>query len=278
MQLLQPTPLARNGALLQGQQRTQFRRPPEMPAVGIKRPAAHAGDALGLARCSCCSCSSDSSCFCCSISVCVPTMRRAGHRRCERPRGRDRAPTPLAIGLAETELCAVLLAVPAQVLVERGTHLHDVLAVHACQHAGRSILAERGRACDAVTGNVPVPQAVAGTVQRQLPAPASVHRHRLGDAQGEGQQVAGAVVHRTQVAVVVPARAARQRCRRRCRHRRPSGADLPASAHRLPRWPAGHARARPDWPPAGATMTSADASGCCSRLAMIPWSTRSCSG
>jgi hypothetical protein len=52
---------------------------------------------------------------------------------------------------------------------------------------------------------------VAGAVQRQLPAPAAIDRHRLGNAQGEGQQVAGTVMHGAQVAVVVPARAARQR-------------------------------------------------------------------
>ncbi len=120
-------------------------------------------------------------------------------------------PAPLAIGLAETELRAVLLAQATQMLFQCGPHLGDVLAVHAGQHLGGGFIAHCRGAHHTVTGNVPVPQAVAGTVQRQLPAPTAAERHRFGNAQREGQQVAGAIVHGAQVAIVVSVRATRQR-------------------------------------------------------------------
>ena len=119
-------------------------------------------------------------------------------------------PAPLAILLAEAELGAVLLAVAAQVLVQRRTHVGQVIAVDAGNDVVGGLFHKRRCPYHPVAGNVPVPQAVAGAFQRQLPTATGIDRHRLRHAEGEGQQVAAAIVHGAQVAVVVAARTTRQ--------------------------------------------------------------------
>ncbi len=181
----------RNGALLQGQQRTQFRRPPEMPAVGIKRPAAHAGDALGLAQVQLLFLQQRFERFCCSISVCVPTMRRGWPSAVRDHAAAIQHPTPLAIGLAKAELCTVLLAAPMQVR-RRAARTR---AMSSCTRASSSVASRRPAPASASRGHWGCPSPTG--CGRHCPAPVPSARHRppapARDAEGEGQQVACAV-------------------------------------------------------------------------------------
>ncbi|MNV16519.1 hypothetical protein D3C71_1072850 [compost metagenome] len=183
-----------------------------MAAVRIERPAAHAGDALGFAQMQLLLLQHG---FQLLLLFDVGMGADHAQRLAIGGTGHHPAtvqhPSPLTIGLAEAELGAVLLTATVQVLIQRGTHLGDVVGVHARQYLCGGFLTQRGRARHPVAGDVPVPQAVAGAVQCKFPATATINRHRLGHAEGEGEQVAAAVMHGAQVAIVVATWAARQR-------------------------------------------------------------------
>ncbi|MNT07593.1 hypothetical protein D3C72_1423060 [compost metagenome] len=123
--------------------------------------------------------------------------------------------------MAHPVLGGVDLALPAQVRVQGAAHGRLVVGVDRGEQRGGGITAggffiRDGLAVPApgpghrVAGHIPVPQAVAGMVQGQLPAAAGIAGHRLGHAQGEGQQLAVRVVYRAHPAIEASARATGQ--------------------------------------------------------------------
>ena len=189
-------------------------RQPEAATAAVPAPAAHAGDALGLFELGLLLAK-----LLLEQLVVVDVGMRAHHAQgapVGRPRDHPAAvadPAPLAIALAQPEFGAVAVALALQVRADRLADPRRVLRMHQFRQRGQvgrqrmlvvaeHLLPALG-AVDHVGGDIPVPQAVLGAVQADLPA-AGDRAGRLGDAQRIGQQRAILVAHRAQPGVPLP--------------------------------------------------------------------------